>query len=327
VLACTDVGAFHTLNGGQTWKHVLCGVPKAVTNTCYQLVFDPQVKGKAWAIWSDCHDMPRPKMFKSGKFARYKGTLTVSTDGLESWQASAKGLPSAGVPTDLILDHHSPAESRTLYSAFVGQGVYKSEDGGRTWAPKNNGITGNMNAWRLTQLPDGSLYLLVCRGLENEKVIDGAMYVSNNGAETWQRASLPEGVNFPNDLCIDPQNPKRMYLAAWPTTVDGAEVHGGLYRTEDGGTTWTNIFDQSSHVYGVTVDKSHPATVILTNFEGTVMRSDDYGQSWKQLEGFTFKWAKQPIFDPYNPGMLYVTTFGSSLWYGSAQGANEKSSY
>ena len=322
-LACTDIGAFHSLNGGQTWKHAMNGAPKAVSNTCYQIVFDPQVQGKAWAVWSDCHDMPRPKMFKSGNFARYKGTLTVSTDGMESWIVSADGLPSTGVPTDLILDPRSPAGSRVLYAAFVGKGVYKSVNDGKTWSEKNNGITGNMNAWRLIQLPNGTLYLLICRGWKNEKVIDGAMYVSHDGAENWQAINLPGGVNFPNDLCFDPQNPKRMYLATWTTLVDEIETHGGLYRTEDGGVTWTNIFDESSHVYGVTVDKNNPATVILTNFEGAVMRSDDYGQTWKRLEGFTFKWAKQPIFDPHNPDMLYVTTFGSSLWYGSAHGAEK----
>ena len=324
-LACTDIGAFHSLNGGQTWKHTMNGVPKAVSNTCYQMIFDPQVQGKAWAVWSDCHDMPRPKMFKSGKFARYKGALTVSTDGLESWQPSADGLPSTGVPTDLILDPHSPVGERTLYAAFVGKGVYKSTDDGKSWTAKNNGIAGNMNAWQLILLPDGTLYLLVCRGWENENFIDGAMYISNDGAENWQAAALPAGVNFPNDLCFDPQNPQRMYLAAWPTLKDETENHGGLYRTEDGGATWKNIYDESSHVYDVTVDKNNPATVILTNFEGKVLRSNDSGENWNRLEGFTFQWPKQPIFDPHNSDMLYVTTFGSSLWYGSAHGTNQKS--
>lgn len=322
-LACTDIGLFHSLNGGQTWKHVLNGVPKTVSNTCYQLVFDPQVQGKAWAVWSDCHDMPRPKMFMSGRFSRYKGTLTVSTDNMESWQVSERGLPSTGIPTDLILDPRSPVELRTLYAAFVGKGVYKSVDDGKTWSQKNDGISGNLNAWRLIQLPDGTLYLLVCRGWENEEVIDGALYRSQDGAEHWQPVALPAGVNFPNDLCYDPQNPQRLYLATWPTLVDEKETHGGLYRTEDGGVTWANIFDETSHVYGVAVDKNNPATVILTTFEGEVTRSDDFGETWKNLEGFTFQWAKQPIFDPHNPNMLYITTFGSSLWYGSAHGTSE----
>lgn len=318
-LACTDIGLFHSLNSGQTWQHALDGVPGGVSNTCYQLVFDPDVPGKAWAVWSDCHDMPRPKMFKSGKFSRYKGALTVSTDGLASWQAAAKGLPATGVPTDLVLDPRSPAGKRTLYAAFVAQGVYKSTDDGQTWAAKNEGISGNQNAWRLVQLPDGILYLLVCRGLEGETVIDGALYISSDGAEHWRQVTLPAGVNFPNDLAFDPYHPQRLYLATWPTQVDNTEIHGGLYRSDDGGQTWTNIYDESSHVYGVTVDKNNPATVIITTFEGKVLRSDDFGQTWKPLAGFTFQWPKQPIFDPHNPGMLYVTTFGSSMWYGSAR--------
>lgn len=324
-LTCTDIGLFHSLNGGQTWQHALNGVPGGVSNTCYQLVFDPAVPGKAWAAWSDCHDMPRPKMFKSGKFSRYKGSLTVSTDGLASWQVVAKGLPATGVPTDLMLDPRSPAGKRTLYAAFVGKGIYKSMDDGQTWTAKNDGISGNLNAWRLVQLPDGTLYLLVCRGLEGETVLDGALYVTTDGAEHWQHMTLPAGVNFPNDLAFDPQNPQRMYLATWPTLANEREHGGGLYRTDDGGKTWANVYNEASHVYGVSVDKKNPATLIITTFEGLVLRSDDSGQTWKRLEGFTFQWPKQPIFDPANPNMLYITTFGSSVWYGPMDGTSMES--
>jgi hypothetical protein len=236
-------------------------------------------------------------------------------------------LPHTGVPTDLLLDPRSKIGLRTMYVAIIGRGVYKSIDDGMTWVAKNHGIKHDLNTWRLVQLPDGTLYLLICRGWKNGEAVDGAIYVSHDGAENWEQVHLPEGVNFPNDLCFDPQNLKRMYLAAWSKTKDEREIHGGLYRTEDGGATWTNIYDESSRVFGVTLDKNNPATVIITTFESKVLRSDDHGQTWKRLEGFTFKWAKDAIFDPYNPDMLYITTFGSSLWYGSAHGMNGKYKY
>ena len=45
-------------------------------------------------------------------------------------------------------------------------GVFKSTDGGRTWTLKTNGMSGtNRNGWRLVQLPDGTLYVLIARGL------------------------------------------------------------------------------------------------------------------------------------------------------------------
>jgi len=325
VLACTDVGVFHSFNGGRSWSHALSGVPQAWSNTCYAIAFDPAVKGRAWSVWSTCHDMPRPKMFRSGQFHRYEGGVCKTDDarayrGLASWQRSNAGMPAQCVPTDVVLDPRSPVGGRTLYVAAVGKGVFKSTDDGHTWRAKNEGLTGRLNAWRVVLLPDGVLYLLVCRGLENGQVLDGAVYRSTDGAEHWEPVPLPEGANFPNDLAFDPSRPARLYLACWPKVVDDAEHCGGLYRTEDGGQSWTNVFDESSHVYGVAVDRANPATVFLTNFEGSIYRSDDFGMHWKRLGGYDFKWAKQPILDPYNAGMLYVTTFGSSVWYGPAQG-------
>jgi hypothetical protein len=93
-----------------------------------------------------------------------------------------------------------------------------------------------------------------------------------------------------------------------------------IYITENGGETWQNVFDEASHVYGVTVDAKNPSTVFITTFEGSVYRSDNRGESWKRLGGYNFKWAKVPLPDPYNSEMLYITTFGSNVWYGPASG-------
>ncbi len=59
----TDMGLFHTFNGGKSWHHALNGVPFSWQNTCYQVAFDPDVKGKVWSAWSGAHDLPRTKMF------------------------------------------------------------------------------------------------------------------------------------------------------------------------------------------------------------------------------------------------------------------------
>lgn len=169
-------------------------------------------------------------------------------------------------------------------------------------------------------LPDGMLYLLVARGLENGKTVDGALYRSVDGAEMWAKVILPKGVNFPNDLCFEPGNPQRLYLTCWPESSAAGEKGGGLYVSEDAAKSWTLLFDETSHVYGVTVDPENTSTVYITTFEGSVLRSDDSGRSWARLGGYHFKWAKYPIIDPYNKGMIYVTTFGSSIWYGPGAG-------
>ncbi len=321
VISYTDIGMHQSHDGGRSWRHSINGVPRLWINTCYWMVFDPEVKGKAWSVWSYCHDLPRPKMFARGDFDKYVGGVCRSEDGLVSWQKSNQGMPENSVPTSIVLDPKSPAGNRTLYVAAVGKGVFKSVDDGKTWELKNNGITGNLNAWELTLTPDGLLYLVVVRGLKNGKEVDGSLYLSRDGAESWERLPLPEGVNAPNSLAFDPKNPKTMYLACWPRTMEGKENYGGVYMTEDGGVSWKNIFDKSAHAYAVAVDPKDTSVLYLVTFNGSAYRSGDRGCTWERLKGYNFKWGHRPVIDPWNRDMLYITTFGSSVWYGPAKGS------
>ena len=61
----TDIGLFHTFNGGRSWFHSITNVPGDWQNTCYQIAFDPKIKGKVWSVWANAHDLPREKMFSS----------------------------------------------------------------------------------------------------------------------------------------------------------------------------------------------------------------------------------------------------------------------
>ncbi len=318
-ISYTDIGFFHSFNGGKTWTQALKGVPEPWINTCYWMVFDPEVRGRAWSVWANAHDLPRPKMFR-GNFDRFLGGVCRTSDGCRTWELTSRGMPDNTVSTHIVLDPRSPRDSRTLYVAGFGKGVFKSTDGGESWAPASNGLGTNRNAWRLVLLPDGTLYLLVARGLRNGAVIDGALYRSSDAAGSWKAVALPQGVNAPNDLVFDPAHPSRMFLACWPHPVEGAEHDGGLYVTEDRGGSWRRIFSENAHVYGVALDPSHPGRVFINTFDSGAYRSDDGGQHWRRLEGYTFKWGHHPIPDPQNPGMLYLTTYGSSVWHGPAEG-------
>jgi len=329
----TDIGLFHTFNGGKSWVHSITGIPRQWRNTCYWLEFDPAVRGRIWAAWSNVHDLPRPKMHRSGNLVngRQQGGVSVSGDGGRWWELCGRGvledgeyrggLPASAVCTHIAIDPGSPVESRTLYVCEYGRGVYKSTDAGRTWELKANGLGANRKAWRAVLLPGGRLFLLIARGgIEGRGYVDGGLYLSDDGAETWQAVALPEGVNAPNDLVYDPTNPERMYLSCWPWMYGGRERCGGLLRTGDGGRTWKQVFDERAHVYAAAVDPHQPSTVYLNTFDSGAYRSDDRGESWTRLGGYNFKWGHRPVPDPRNPGMLFLTTFGGSVYYGPAKG-------
>jgi photosystem II stability/assembly factor-like uncharacterized protein len=330
-ISYTDIGPFHSTNGGASWKRIADGVlPQAWVNTCYWLAFDPDVKNRAWSVWSGAHDLPRLYMFQTSLAQYFVGGVCRTDDPGMQWQSCGADL---GPTTHIIVDPNSPPSQRTLYVTSFGNsglsspvkpgGVFKSTDGGSTWTLKTKGMSGsNRNGWHLAQLPDGTLYVLMARGLVpgTSTELDGAIYKSTDGAELWQPVPLPAGVNAPNDLAFDPTNPRRMYLACWPRNVNVSNEYGGLYITDDGGATWRLAFNQSPHVYGVAVDPDNPSTLFINTFEGAAYRSDDKGTTWQRLGGYNFKWGHRPFPDPINKGMLYLTTFGSSVWHGPATG-------
>lgn len=328
VISYTDVGPFHSTNGGTSWKRIANGVTQDWVNTCYWLAFDPDVKNRAWSVWSGAHDLPRLKMFKTSLAQYFVGGVCRTDDPNLQWQSCGADL---GPTTHIIVDPKSSLGNRTLYVTTFGNsglgnpvkpgGVFKSTDGGRTWKLKTNGMSGsNRNGWHLAQLPDGTLYVLMARGLVpgTDTELDGAIYKSTDGGEHWKPVPLPAGANAPNDLVFDPTNPRRLYLACWPGTE--TNQYGGLFITDDGGTTWRLAFDQSPHVYGVALDPDNPSTVFINTFNGAAYRSDDRGATWQRLGGFNFKWGHRPVPDPVNKGMLYLTTFGSSVWHGPVTG-------
>lgn len=323
-ISYTDIGLFRSEDGGMSWRNTIArGVPSRWSNTTYWVEFDPEVKGRMWAVMSGTHDLPRPKMWRRTSPARFRGGVCRSDDGGETWTPQTQGMPETAA-THILLDRRSPKNARILYVAGFGRGVFKSTDGGATWALRNNGLPGpEPFAWRLSQSSDGTLYLVLARRSEDGSIggsLDGALYRSRNGAESWEKVPLPEGVNGPNGLAIDPADPTHLYLAAWGRKGTDHDTGGGIYASTDGGATWKQVLARDAHIYDVTIDARNPSTLFACGFESSVWRSTDRGSTWSRLPGYNFKWGHRVIPDPAHAAMIYVTTFGGSVWFGPAAG-------
>lgn len=319
-ISYTDIGLFHTFDGGKSWFHSLNGIPKNWENTCYWICFDPKVKGRVWSVWADAHDLPRTKMFMGDGFGESTGGVAVSDGGGRAWRKSNTGIPEKSVCTNILLDPTSPVNARTLYVCVMDRGIYKSTDGGNSWKEVNNGLGENLFAWQLRRNAKGRLFALFTRGQRQGKTVDGVIYFSDDNAETWKQLQLPKGVNGPHDLLLDPVNAKLMYVSCWPRSMDGKDVLGGVIKTEDGGQTWKQIFDESIRVNSAGMDPKHPNKIFINTFHNAAYKSEDCGKNWKRIEGYRFKWGQRAIPDIHNPGMLYLTTYGGSVFYGPADG-------
>jgi photosystem II stability/assembly factor-like uncharacterized protein len=274
-----------------------------------------------------------PKWKETGK-----GGVCISVDGGKTWKPSFEGMGFNSPATSIVMDPKSAPGNRTLYISVYSKGVFKSTDDGKTWQLKNNGIEENTCAFELTLTGKGVLFLTVSAtpmhkdGKKGKLFYSGAVYRSSDGGETWTKLHVADGPLFPNGMDYDRKNPDRLYLGCWAdielSDLVGSDVvranggnevidlPGGIFLSEDGGTTWTSIFDEDQYVYDVTVDPYHPGRVYCNTFNQAAYRSDDYGKTWKKIKGYDFQWGQRIVVDQNNPDKVYITTFGSSVWHG-----------
>jgi photosystem II stability/assembly factor-like uncharacterized protein len=328
-ISYTDIGLFRSDDGGRSWlSATTSGVPRAWRNTTYWVEFDPDVPDRMWAVMSRNHDLPRSRTFASrpGLTASFLGGVMASTDGGRTWKSASDGLPQMAA-THILLDPASPPAARVLYVAGFGRGVFKSSDGGNTWTAHNTGLPAvEPLAWRLARDSQGALYLVTVRRSVNGSYggdADGALFRSRDGARSWQKMPLPEGLNGPMSLTPDPRDPTRLYLSAWGRYFPGRLAladQGGVFLSTDAGATWNNVLSANRRIYDVTVDPRNSALVYATGYESSAWRSADRGLTWSRLRGFNFKHGNRVLTDPQDPAKVYIATFGSSVWHGPAEG-------
>ena len=340
-ISYTDIGYFHSFNRGKSWTRSMEGIPAEWQNTCYWILFDPEVKDKVWSVWGNLHDFPRGKMTRSPSWKRRsRGGVCVSLDGGKTWTVSNQGMTDSAATTSLVIDPESESGNRTLYATVYNKGVFKSTDDGKTWKLKNNGIDENTCTFEITRTGNGTLFLVVSPtpahkdGKTGTEFFPGAVYKSTDKAENWTKVTISDNaVIFPNGIDFDPEKPDRIYLACWSSIslsdlVGGAvaraaggnrtlDSEGGVFMSEDNGETWTSIFDKGQYVYDVTVDPYHKGRLYINTFNQAAYRSDDYGKSWNKLKDYDFHWGQRAIVDGNNPKKIFLTTFGSSVWHGT----------
>jgi photosystem II stability/assembly factor-like uncharacterized protein len=323
----TDIGLMRSEDGGESWLSATTkGVPKGWQNTTYWMEFDPAVKGKVWAVMSSKHDLPRSR--ELNHWGSGAGGVAISVDGGMTWTAAFHGLPPSAAPTHIVLDPKSPVTARVLYVASFGRGVFKSTDGGQNWVRKSDGLPENAPlTWRMALAGDGTLYVVTIRrsgdgkyGNEN----DGWLFRSRNGADSWERVPLPEGVNGPMGITVDPRDPERLYLSAWGRyrqyVPEALAPAGGVYMSSDAGAHWQCVLSASRRIDDVTVDSRNPDLVYAVGWEHSAWRSADRGKTWSRIAGFNAGGGQRVIPDPTDINKIYITTFGNSVWHGPATG-------
>lgn len=253
------------------------------------------------------------------------------------------GLPPGAVFSMAIVPQ-SPGPSRTLYAAVSGYGVYRSDDAGLSWQERSNGLPPDRRSLKHLVLDPSDPQRLFLAGVVRSRdggqgQLRGYIARTTDGAGEWELVKT--GIE-PQCLLIDPLDPQRIY--AGNRNFSGIDYPNALYRSVDGGDTWTSLGqaaflqspgskggDQGVRIYlsCLAADPSRPGTILasfqeesydVSNGRG-VLISHDGGDTWEPfpLDGLTCFRVGTLIVDPVNPARIYVGTGGNGLFrYGPA---------
>jgi photosystem II stability/assembly factor-like uncharacterized protein len=222
-------------------------------------------------------------------------------------------------------------ESWMRNSVSVGDGIYKSTDGGDTWT--NMGLTTSEHIIKIIVDPKdtNTVYACVPGKLWSDSA-DRGLYKTGDGGKSW--SLVLKGPNLSTgcaSLSMDPQNPQVLFAGLWDFRRKGWTFRSGgddatklsasaLMRSADGGKTWTEVSDKSNKgfpvkPYGriaVTVAPSNNKIVyaFVESTDSALYRSDDGGATWsKRDKSQHMVWRPfyfgSLIVDPTNPEHLF----------------------
>ncbi|HYY41438.1 MAG TPA: hypothetical protein VE775_01825, partial [Pyrinomonadaceae bacterium] len=211
-------------------------------------------------------------------------------------------------------------ENNSQRSVSYGDGVYKSEDGGKTW--KNMGLKGSEHIGRIALDPrDANTVYVAAQGPLWGPGKDRGLFKTTDGGKTWKNIlNISENTGV-TDVIIDPQNPDTIYAAAYQrrrhylTLINGGP-ESALYKSNDGGTTWKKLraglpTTELGRI-GLTISPVDPnvlyATVEAADKRGGIFRSTDRGESWERRNEFdqTAMYYAHIVADPKDVDRIYV---------------------
>lgn len=342
-LCYTDLGLCRSDDAGASWQFI-----REYGSNVYEICFDPDVPARAWFALGKTHDIPNNNIVTGGHFQpdHNVGCIGYTEDNGDTLSHRLGGLPPTGndqwyddcgfpacrgTVVSVVLDPDSPVDSRTLYASLFDQGVFRSDDGGLHWRPWSEGlgIPGvNMRVCRLHLHSDGTLFCLVTGQREDldakKKLIrDGVgLYRLSKGESRWTDITRSLEVYWLTDFAVDPRDSRSIWLSVCDCPDRGL-AEGGLYRTTDGGKSWSRNTRKSVLHFSLTIRPDNPDHLYMTlNYnEGKTAPlwfSADNGNTWIPFEDYPFSGAHRVAFDPECPSDIIVTSYGASALRGPA---------
>ena len=213
----------------------------------------------------------------------------------------------------------------------IGKGMYKSIDAARTWSHIGLRDVGQIGSVVIHPTNPNVVYAAAI-GNPFKPTSDRGVYRTKDGGRTWQKVLFVSDSTGAVDIELQPGSPNVVYAALWraerkPWTIISGAREGGIYRSSDGGDTWTKLSSGlPSGLVGkpdlaVSPAKSDRLYVLIeASPGGGLYRSDDAGRTFAAIDTLTRGLVSRPFYytnvdaDPSNADVVYV---GSEDFYRS----------
>ncbi|HLX43392.1 MAG TPA: hypothetical protein VKR43_08155 [Bryobacteraceae bacterium] len=270
-------------------------------------------------------------------FGATGGGIWKTEDGGISWRNVSDGFVNTGsvgalevAASNTNIVYAGMGEACVRGNASYGDGVYKSIDAGKTWT--HVGLEATRSIARVRVHPKNpDIVYVAALGDPWGHSADRGVFRSKDGGRSWQKILFRSDVAGAADLVMDPANPDILYASTlemqrYPWGFRSAGPGTALFKTTDGGDTWTELTNRQGMPSGVkgrigiAVAPSRPQRVwALIDAEigkKGIYRSDDAGQTWRHLTDdaeLTMRpWYYHHIFaDPKDPNLIYVLNVGA----------------
>ncbi|MBN2354644.1 glycosyl hydrolase, partial [candidate division KSB1 bacterium] len=189
-------------------------------------------------------------------------------------------------------------ENNSQRSVSYGDGVYRSEDGGKSW--KNMGLKKSEHIGKIVVDPRNSNVVYVAaQGPLWGSGGDRGLFKTTDGGATWDSVLTISRHTGVSDLVMDPRNPDVLYAAAYQrrrhvfTLINGGP-ESAIYKSEDAGKTWKKLTNglPKGDVgrIGLALSPVNPdvlyAVIELPEYKGGFYRSTDRGASWEKRSDY-----------------------------------------
>ena len=247
-----------------------------------------------------------------------------------SWEAVFEEQPILNIGS-IAIQQSNPStvwvgtgEGNPRNSISLGEGMYKTIDGGKSW--KKMGLEKTRNIHRIIVDPSNPNTVYAgAIGNPYAEHPERGVFKTTNGGESWDKILFTNDTSGVADMIMDPSNPNKLFVAMWqhrrtPWSLNSGGPGSGLYMTFDGGKNWKKLGEKEGLPagnlgrIGLAISRSNPNRVyaLVEATKNGLYKSDDGGQTWSLMNSNPEFVSTRPFYfqeiacDPQNENRLWL---------------------